>query len=72
MAEHVCSKTKNCVSQKRNEANDKVQWYNILLTCIFNSRQGYTSSRLKFLNLVISVKIDSLPANTDARQAEML
>ena len=28
-------KYKHCVSHKRNEANDKIQWYNILLTFTF-------------------------------------
>jgi len=28
-------KCKYCVSQKRYEANDKIQWYNVLLTFIF-------------------------------------
>ena len=29
VAEDACSKCKYCVSQKRNEANNKMQWYNI-------------------------------------------
>jgi len=57
----------NCVSQKRNQSNIKVQWYNILSILYLNSTS--VEMRLKHVYSVISVKIDSQPDNTKIRES---
>jgi len=55
-----------CVSQKRNRSHNKCQWYNILVTFIFNST--VVNMRLKYDCQVISVIVDSQPGNTKNRE----
>jgi len=62
-------KCKYCVSQKQNGFNDKIHWYSILLTYL-NSRQGFNG--LNYFYAIISVKIDSLPANPKNRESTRL
>ena len=73
MAEHVSDKLKNIVFHK-NEMRPMIRSsgtiFRVYSPVYFNSRRGY--SKLKTLYLAISVKIDSLSANTGAQQAEGL
>jgi len=45
-----------CVSQKRNQSNNKSQWYNILVTSIFKSDCGQFETKIGLLSNLSNCK----------------
>jgi len=67
IAEHACSKMK--IVFHKNEMRPMIRSSGTIFFSLvyFNPERGY--SRLKYMYTVISVKIDSLPANTKIRES---
>jgi len=57
-----------CVSQKRNQSNNKAEWCNILVNFKYVNSTG-VNTRLKYVYSVNSVNMDLLPGNTENRES---